>query len=254
MRHKIITGIPTKNASFVMDKVLTILSIFCDKIIILDGKSTDNTKEICLSYDKVRWYEGEYNWLNGEEPIQRNHLINLIKPHNPDYILWVDSDEIPTYNIITFFETIDKNINLWSPFYIQLYKNDNYYRIDKFKTSNGSNLNWDPFTGGRKSSLMKFDFNINYKYDMTVPVGDFHPAPINAPLPHKNTNDFGIFHYRNLDPYYINGEKDEMYAKRDKNIGRGTYEERLLHHKLCRIEGNPVLKEVPEEWKWNILK
>lgn len=254
MKYKIISGIPTKNASFVINKVLTVLSVFCDKIIILDGKSTDNTKEICLSYNKVKWYEGEYNWLNGEEPIQRQDLINLIIKYEPDYILWMDADEIPTFNIINFLENIDENINLWSPFTVQLYQDEDHYRIDKYKTSNGSNVNWDPFTGGRKSLLMKFNLNINYKYDMTVPVGNFHPAPANTPLPHKNTNAFGFFHYRNLDPFFISGKKDEMYAKRDENIGRGMFEERLLHHRICRTEGQPILKKVPEEWKWNILK
>lgn len=250
MKHKIIASIPIKNGDFIIDKVLKVLSIFCDKIIILDGKSIDNTKEICSSYDKVEWHDGIYNWLIGEEPKQRQDLFNFVKLHNPNYILWVDADEIPTKGIINFFENIDENINLWLPLSIQLYKDENHYRVDKYITSNGSNINWDPITAGRKGTVMRFDPNIIYEYDMTVPVGNFHPAPNNAPLPHKNTNAFGIFHYRNLDPYFLSGEKNKMYAIRDENIGRGNYNERLIHHEQCRLEGIPEIKEVPKEWEW----
>ena len=40
----------TKNEEWIVGKTLKVLSIFCDKIIILDDNSSDKTKEICESF------------------------------------------------------------------------------------------------------------------------------------------------------------------------------------------------------------
>lgn len=258
MKYKIITAITTKNEDWIIDKTLKVVSEFSDEIIVYDDGSTDRTKEICLSYDKVKWYERPlHDWWKREEALQRKELIDLLQKHNPDYVFLLDADEIPTPKVINFINNIDKNVNLWSVRMINLWKNEDNYRIDRFRTSNGSNINWDPFSedAWRKYVFMKYDSNINYYYDITLQSGgcsDYHPAPNNTPKPHVKTEDFYILHYGKISKDYVSGESDKFYAKIAQCWGKGTYEERLKHNTICRVEGNIQLKTVLKEWKWKI--
>ena len=52
---KLICGITTKNEEWIIKKTLSVLTIFCDKIVILDDNSNDKTEEICKSFEKVEW-------------------------------------------------------------------------------------------------------------------------------------------------------------------------------------------------------
>ena len=52
---KLVCGIPTKNEDWIIGKVLSVLIKFCDKIVILDDNSDDNTEEICKSFEKVEF-------------------------------------------------------------------------------------------------------------------------------------------------------------------------------------------------------
>lgn len=259
MKYKIITGIGSKDGGWIINKTLKVANQFSEKIVILDDGSTDNTKEICLTYDKVEWNERKkHDWVKREEGLQRQELMDLVKIHEPDYILWLDVDEIPCKRFLNWMENIDTTINMWGPTFINLWGSEDTYRIDSYRTSTGANMNWDPFTGGRKNGiLMKYDKNIYYKYDLSCergPVGENHPSPNNVPRPYSYINDWCIIHYGKLDPYFISGEKNKMYAKQDEYVGRRNYEQGVKHHEMCRLEGDPELVKVPEEWKWDILK
>lgn len=259
MKHKIITGIGSKDGGWIIDKTLKVVSQFSDKIIVLDDGSTDNTKDICLSYDKVKWNERKkHDWVKREEGLQRQELIDLVKPHGPSYILWLDVDEIPTPSFIKYMENIDENINMVAPTFINLWGDEDHYRIDSYRTSTGANMNWNPFTGGRKNGiLMKYNPDIDYKYDLDCergPVGENHPSPLNVPQPYVKTDDWAIIHYGKLDPFFTSGEKNKMYSKQDEYVGRRSYDLGVQHHEMARIEGIPELVKVPEEWKWKILE
>ncbi|MCS7205969.1 MAG: glycosyltransferase family 2 protein [Leptospiraceae bacterium] len=58
----------------------------CDEIVVLDSYSTDRTKEICLSFDKVKFYEHPFDG----HVEQKNRAIELC---SHEWILSLDADE-----------------------------------------------------------------------------------------------------------------------------------------------------------------
>lgn len=258
---KLVCGITTKNEEWIIGKTLSVLTKFCDKIIILDDNSNDETRKICSSFKNIEWNvrKPRENIWQRNEAEGLNECFNLAAKHNPEYILMLDADEIPTPAFINFFNNIDKNINAWSVRMINLHKDEFNYRTDNFITSTGIKVNNDPFkdNGWRKTVLIKYDKNYNYTYNLTVQKGGtskFHPMPQNLLNPIKNTEDFYIIHYGKLNEKYTNGEKDIFYAKIEEKDNKGSYEERLKHHYLCRTGSGlygPIYKKCPDNWFWN---
>ena len=258
---KLICGIPIKNEEWIIGKTLSVLSKFCDKIIILDDNSNDKTEVICKSFEKVEFIKRDSKSVvdTGMSAVGKTELFNHIIKYNPEYILMLDADEIPTPNFIDFFNNIDKSINAWSVRFINLFKDENHYRIDNFKTPSGVGITHDPFLkdGWRKTILVKYDKNYNYKYDINKKIGGiskYHPSPENIPSPVLNTEKFYIIHYGKLNYTYTSGEKDERYAKIEHASGKGSLEGRINHHKQCRIgsgPNGPQYVECPKEWFWN---
>ena len=211
---------------------------------------------ICRSFPKVEFHKRPFhNWKKREEGKQRIELWNLVIKHEPNYILLLDGDEIPTPSIINFFENIDKSVNCWKLRMINLWNDENHYRVDSYKTSLGAGINWDPFTENSwmKTVLLKYDKNYNYIYDEKVekgPVSKFHPLPDNTTGIIKNTDEFYIIHYGKISPSFINGIKNSEYAAMENYEGKGTYENRLKHHEACRLEGEENLVEINKNWLW----
>ena len=188
-----------------------------------------------------------------------HECFHLAAKHNPEYILMLDADEIPTPDFIKFFKNIDKSINAWSVRFINLYKDKKHYRKDNFITRTGVRITHDPFLkdGWRKTILVKYDKNYNYTYNFSVQKGGtskYHPSPQNIADPVHKTEDFYVIHYGKINPTYINGEKDKFYALIESNDGKGTYKQRLQHHYLCRTgsgPNGPEYEECKKEWFWD---
>ena len=64
---KLIAALTTKNEDWIIEKTLSILTKFCDKIIILDDSSEDNTENICKSFNKVEWHLRKKETIFGKE-------------------------------------------------------------------------------------------------------------------------------------------------------------------------------------------
>ena len=257
---KLMAAITTKNEEWIIGKTLSILTKFCDKIVILDDNSDDQTEVICKSFNNIDWYvrKKRNNVWERKEAEGLNECFHLAAKYNPEYILMLDADEIPTPSFIEFFNNIDKNVDAWSIRMINLYKDDNHYRVDNYVTKMGTDVIQDPFYGNgwRKTVLMKYDKNYNYKYNLSVQKGGtskFHPLPSNLKNVKLDEN-FYIIHYGKINEKYINGEKDKFYALIESHDGKGTYEQRLLHHYLCRTGSGPdgpQYRECKNEWFWN---
>ena len=138
----LVCGITTKNEDWIIDKTLSILIKFCDKIVIYDDNSTDNTKKICQKYDKVNFIKRKprKNIWDREEAKGLKELFDIVSSYNPKFILFLDADEIPTPSFITFFKELSlnsskfKNIEAWSTRMINLHKDEEHYRTDHFQT------------------------------------------------------------------------------------------------------------------------
>ncbi|MCT3735355.1 glycosyltransferase family 2 protein [Elizabethkingia anophelis] len=64
-----------------------------DEVIIVDSFSTDQTKNICLKYPKVKFYEKKFEGYGS----QKNYAIDLC---SGKWILFLDADEIPNQELI----------------------------------------------------------------------------------------------------------------------------------------------------------
>lgn len=255
---KLVCGIPTKNEEWIIGKTLSVLTKFCDKIIILDDNSTDKTEEICKSFDNVEFIKRDVKNKLNTWTERQNELFIEVSKYNPEYIFILDADEIPTPSFINFFKNIDTSVNLWSVRFINLYKDENHYRKDNFITRTGTRVTNDPFlnNGWRKYILLKYNPNFNYKYNLNLlrqNSGKRHPSPENSPGPILNTEDFYIIHYGKISPRFCNGEKNKLYAKIEAKAGL-NYEQRRLHHYLCRTGSGPKgpeYEECKKEWFWD---
>jgi glycosyltransferase involved in cell wall biosynthesis len=246
MKHKIISSLCIRNEEWILIKALDILSVFSDKIIILDDNSTDNTKEICLSYNKVDYEDWPIrdNMILRQEGLRKQRNIDRISKYNPDYVLFLDADEIPTPSIINFIEDIDENVNLWSFPWFHLWGDEEHFRVDSFVTDFGVSVKSDPFNGGqRKGHLMKYDISIDYMFDISkhksVPM-----EPMNVPQPHSTTDDVGIVHYGKIRNSFLNGEKNKYYAQIEAQTQNYNYEQRIAHHESCRSEKTLQLRKL----------
>ncbi|MBC8442876.1 MAG: glycosyltransferase family 2 protein [Proteobacteria bacterium] len=247
---KIVASLGIKNEEGIIERTLLALNEFCDAIIIVDDGSTDRTEEICKKFDKVEWYETrEHDWRVRDDGNQKLIAIEAIKKHNPDYVLFLDADEIPFPNIVNFIEGADPSINLWTIPFVHLWEDENHYRVDKFTTEKGIQVNYDPFNGGtKKGTLMKWCDGYDYQYRT-----DHHILPMephNVPLPHSTTNETGILHFGKLSEHFKSGKKDEEYSVMRSHTMGFDLKERIKHHEQCRSEDGLELMSVNPEWHW----
>lgn len=252
INKRVIAGIGCKDEEWIIKKTLTALTKFCFKIIIVDDGSTDKTEEICKSFVKVDFHKRKsHDWRIREDGRQRQEIIDYMKPYKPDYCLFLDADEIPSPDIVKFINNIDLKVNLWKLPWVHLWGDKNHYRVDKYKSSVGPVITWDPYNGGqRKSFLMKFDSNIKYKYPLNQHLS-VKMAPYNTPEPYRTTEDTRVLHWGKISKYFKSGKKDEDYAKMKAFTNKTiNLKQRINHHKSCRSERTLKLKPIDKSWHW----
>jgi len=75
-----------------LKRCLSSMSKYCNEIVVYDDASTDSSVEVALNYTDLI-IEGKKNeW--GKEAEHRQRLLELALSHNPDWIFWLDADEV----------------------------------------------------------------------------------------------------------------------------------------------------------------
>ena len=138
---------------------------------------------------------------------------------------------------------------------INLWQDENNYRVDSYTTAFGTSVNWNPFgpEAWFKYPLMKYDPDIDYTYRLDVQKGgcsSFHPSPENSTKPVQNQEDFYIIHYGKLAEDYLNGERFKFYSKIEELDGKGAYEHRMRHHLEHNRPETLLTKIFPDERFW----
>ncbi len=88
---KLIAILRIKDQIDVIDECLSKLSTLADEIIVLDNGSTDGTLEKYADYPKIASVLKTEGYDEGRDKIM---LLNEAKKRKPDWILWIDADEV----------------------------------------------------------------------------------------------------------------------------------------------------------------
>jgi len=90
-KYKVIAILRIKDEILIVKEVLNKLSEFIDEIIILDNGSTDGTLEVYKEFNKVIEVLQTEGFNEGRDKIM---LLEAAQKRNPDWILWIDADEV----------------------------------------------------------------------------------------------------------------------------------------------------------------
>jgi glycosyltransferase involved in cell wall biosynthesis len=90
---------PVKNEAWILDRFLSAASLWADKIIIADQKSTDNSREIATSFEKVILINNDSETFNEFER-QKLLIEEARKINGPRLLISLDADEVFTPNMI----------------------------------------------------------------------------------------------------------------------------------------------------------
>jgi len=257
MKHKIVACIPTKNTGWLLKDTLNNLETFCDKIIISDDQSTDNTEDICRNYHKVEYYKRPArNSKDRQGALQRQELLDRAYDHKPDYFFFLDADEMPSPDIVGWINQLkpraEEKTNLWTFPWIHLWQDKNHYRVDSYVAKNGANINWNPFANSYRKGF--FVRNIpNYKLRYNITQHRVRPSnqPANTPEPWINVQQNPvIIHYGKISKYFKSGQNFQDRAEWDEYQRGANYKETLQNHQISNSEETLKLEHVKAEWLW----
>lgn len=122
-----------KNEARWIEKSIRSIYDICDEMVVFDDGSTDDTVSICSKFDKVVDIYRQRD-LPLDETRDRNHLLQMAIKRHPDYILYIDGDEIlmPNAKDILFEEmsTLYPDADVYEFQLLTLWDGQNKYRTD----------------------------------------------------------------------------------------------------------------------------
>jgi glycosyltransferase involved in cell wall biosynthesis len=235
---KIIGITPIKNESPFIDSFASSVSKVCDKIIVLDDGSTDNSVELLEKYKNIEVVKLENNdgWSS-----KRGHLFNLARDCSATHIVSLDADESFTSNAIKNFDLITSSIKPgerctmhWLPMWRSLYE----YRDDNSAWSNSY-----------KDFIICDDGKINYS-------GNWIHEP-RLPIVNQTkqipSNVGAVFHFQ-FSCWEAFQIKQSWYRclERVKNPNKSTSEINSTYS-ITLYDGNCKTTKAPSEWYENVI-
>ena len=159
MKHTISTVIITFNESKNIQRCIESVLSFSDEIVIVDSFSEDETKSICVEYDKVRFFERPFdNYIN-----QKNYANH--QAHGA-YIFSIDADEVASAPLIQFLENWNPEIHSLYAFHRLNYignkaiRYGSWYPDTKIRLWKKNQAEW---SGKTPHEILKFDTKLNIK-------------------------------------------------------------------------------------------
>lgn len=106
---KVVTLVPVKNESWILDFTLKNFELFSDAIIVLDDNSTDNSREICSRYNKVRVIAADSTPGVVNMSKRRQSLLDEGRKAGGTHFIFLDADEsLSATGIATIRTKIEK--------------------------------------------------------------------------------------------------------------------------------------------------
>lgn len=110
---QVVSGFHVRGDDWILPLKLHALSRFCSRIVVLMDRCGPSTEAICTQFPKVEAYHHQ-NTLNlpdegadgaiCEEGIMRQWVWDKLAEGRPDWIVLGDADEIPTPDVVQFFQ------------------------------------------------------------------------------------------------------------------------------------------------------
>ena len=92
-RTRLLCAMRVKNESRYIAAVLEQALRLCDRAVVFDDHSTDDTVAICTRFgDRVTVHRSPFTGL--DEARDKNFLLDRILEASPDWVLWIDGDEV----------------------------------------------------------------------------------------------------------------------------------------------------------------
>jgi len=202
-----------------LERVLNHMKRFCDDIVIYDDGSTDNSIDLASKYTS-HIIKGEKNDFRSELS-HKQKLLDLALTLKPDWIIWVDGDEVfdrngELYGIRALCKFgMEKNID---GFYFQnfnLWKDLKHYRVDETWNKLWAIKLW------RNNNKLKFDIKSGLHQKL-------HPIGLKKIC----SSDIKLIHYGFSSSENIQ-QKYEMYKKNDQT---GLLLERIKDETALKIK------------------
>ena len=208
---KIVAMYRVKNEEKWIEKSIKSVLDVCSVIVVLDDGSTDNTLEICKSFDKVIETKHQSD-IPLDESRDRNIILKMALKQNPDYIFTIDGDEVLPLKMSDVFL---EELTILHP-EIDVFEFQILYMWDKpeqFRYDGIYSRTWQQ----RLVRLKNQPKNLIFKN--TPYPGNLHCGGIpNNSIGQENTvsSKVKILHYGNYDQK-IREKKFDFYTKVDPN-------------------------------------
>ena len=129
---RIIATILERNEELLIERCLSSIESFVDKIIVLDLDSKDATRDLITTFKNVELFV--FKGLDFHDGILRNLLVSLAALYDPDWILRIDADEEIERNsamrIRPLLKKARSSVEVFRALWIHLW-NGSYFRLDK---------------------------------------------------------------------------------------------------------------------------